>query len=142
MAAEVAAEHDLPLWMEETGPTSCSGTNDTSRTHAQALWTADFAMTASEQGVERTAVHSTLQACQGGAPISPVCAAGALEGPGRSVPGRTSYLALLQRGPPPDGQTPSPAVAGDGTVMVHAVAGDDGTLALMIVDMRDPASAG
>src|SRR5699024_11431071 len=37
MGAEVAADHDLPLWMEETGPTSCPGTNDTSRTHAQAL---------------------------------------------------------------------------------------------------------
>lgn len=141
MAAEVAAEHDLPLWMEETGPTSCSGTNDTSRTHAQALWTADFAMTASEQGVERTAFHSTLQACQGGAPMSPVCATGELEDPGLIVTGRTSYLALLQLGHLPDGQILAPAVSGDGTVMVHAVAGDDGTLALMIVDMRDPASA-
>lgn len=36
MGAEIADEHDLPLWMEETGPTSRSGTNDTSRTHAQA----------------------------------------------------------------------------------------------------------
>ena len=98
-------------------------------------------MTASEQGVERTAFHSTLQACQGGAPMSPVCATGELEDPGLIVTGRTSYLALLQLGHLPDGQILAPAVSGDGTVMVHAVAGDDGTLALMIVDMRDPASA-
>ena len=128
--------------MEETGPTSCPGTNDTSRTHAQALWTADFAMTAAELGVERTAFHSTLQACQGGAPMSPVCATGELEDPGLVVAGRTSYLALMQLGYLPDGQILSPGVSGDGTVMVHGVAADDGSLAVMVVDMRDPASAG
>src|SRR5690625_6361431 len=51
---------------------------------------------------------------------------GSLEFPGLCVTGRTSYLALLQLGHLPDGQILSPAVSGDGTVMVHAVAGDDG----------------
>lgn len=139
MAADVADEHDLPLWMEETGPTSCPGTNETSRTHAQALWTVDFVMTAAELGVERTAFHSTLQACQGGAPMSPVCGTGELENPGLLVAGRTSYLALMQLGQLPDGQVLSPAVSGDGSVMVHAVLGDDDSLAVAIVDMRDPA---
>src|SRR5690625_7441394 len=105
MGSQIADEHDLPLWMEETGPTSCPGTNDTSRTHAQALWPADFAMTASEQGVERTAFHSTLQACQGAAPMSPVCAAGELEAPGLIVAGGHSSLALLQLAHLPDAQT-------------------------------------
>lgn len=41
MGADVAEQHDLLLGMEETGPTSCPGTNDTSRTHAQALWTVE-----------------------------------------------------------------------------------------------------
>ncbi|MGO3211533.1 MAG: hypothetical protein ACTIJK_17255, partial [Brachybacterium sp.] len=92
MGAEIAAEHDLPLWMEETGPTSCPGTNATSRTHAQALWTADYVMTLKELGVERAAFHATLGACQGGAPMSPVCATGSVDEPGEIVAGRTSYL--------------------------------------------------
>ena len=142
MGRDVAGEHDLPLWMEETGPTSCPGTNETSRTHAQALWTVDYVMTFAESGVERTVFHSTLQACQGGAPMSPVCAAGELENPGLLVAGRTSYLALMQLGQLPDGQVLSPAVSGDGTVMIHAVLGEDGSLAIAIVDMRDPAEAG
>lgn len=141
MGAEVAAEHDLPLWIEETGPTSCPGTNDTSRTHAQALWTIDYVLTAAELGVERTAFHATLQACQGGAPMSPVCATGDLDEPGLIVTGRSSYLALMQLGHLPDGQVLSPAVSGDGSVMVHGVLGDDGSLALMLVDMRDPATS-
>lgn len=138
MGAEVAAEHDLPLWLEETGPTSCPGTNETSRTHAQALWTVDYVMTAAELGVERTAFHSTLQACQGGAPMSPICARGTLEEPGQIVEGRSSYLALMMLGSLPDGKVLTPTVSGDGSVSVHAVLGNDGGLAIMMVDMRDP----
>lgn len=41
----------------------------------------------------------------------------------------------------PEGQVLPPTVSGDGEVMVHGVLGDDGSLALMIVDLRDPAEA-
>ncbi|AZL04623.1 hypothetical protein CXR24_02660 [Brevibacterium aurantiacum] len=63
----------LPLWLEETGPTSCPGTNDTSLTNASALWAADFTLHAATLGVERMAMHSMLGACDGGAPMSLVC---------------------------------------------------------------------
>lgn len=141
MGAEIADEHDLPLWVEETGPTSCPGTNDTSRTHAQALWTVDYAMTLAELGVERTAFHATLQACDGGAPMSPLCATGEYDSPGQIVEGQGSYLSLMMLSQLPEGQVLTPAVSGDGEVMVHGVLGDDGELALMIVDLRDPAEA-
>lgn len=137
----VAEENDLPLWMEETGPTSCPGTNETSRTHAQALWTSDFTLTAAEAGAERLAFHSTLQACQGGAPMSPICATGTLEDPGLITAGRTSYLSLMQLGYLPEGQVLAPHVSGDGAVMVHGVYGDDGGIALVLVDLRDPSAA-
>lgn len=138
MGRDVAGEHDLPLWMEETGPTSCPGTNETSRTHAQALWTVDYVLTLAESGVERTAFHSTLQACQGGAPMSPICARGTLEEPGQIVEGRTSYLALMLLGDLPNGRVLTPATSGTGDVMVHGVVAEGGELALVIVDMRDP----
>ncbi|MGY5765410.1 hypothetical protein ACXET9_09420 [Brachybacterium sp. DNPG3] len=140
MADGIASEADLPLWMEETGPTSCPGTNATSRTHAQALWTSDYTLTAAESGAERIAFHSTLQACRGGAPMSPICATGPLENPGLITEGRTSYLSLMQLGTLPDGQVLTPEVSGDGTVMVHGVYGDDGSFTAVIVDLRDPAS--
>lgn len=138
MGAGVAEDHGLPLWMEETGPTSCPGTNDTSRTHAQALWTVDYALTAAELDVERMAFHSTLQACEGGAPMSPLCARGPFSDPGQIVEGRSSFLALMQLGTLPDGQVLTPAVTGDGRISLHAVLGDDGQLAIVVVDMRDP----
>ena len=68
-----ADDAGLPLWLEETGPTSCPGTNDTSLTIASALWAADFTLHAAQLGVERMAMHSMLGACQGGAPMSLVC---------------------------------------------------------------------
>src|SRR5699024_3066300 len=141
MGAETADEHDLPLWVEETGPTSCPGTNDVSGTHAQALWTVDYAMTLSELGVERTAFHSTLQSCEGGAPMSTLCATGEYDSPGQIVQGQGSYLALMMLSQLPDGQVLTPTISGDGEVMVHGVLGDDGSLALVIVDMRDPVEA-
>lgn len=140
MGSEVADEHDLPLWMEETGPTSCSGTNETSLTHAQALWTVDYTLTLAELGVERIAFHSTLQACRGGAPMSPICARGDLEEPGQIVEGRTSFLALSLLGEIPEGEFLPVTVGGDGTTSVHAVLDDDGQLTLVVVDLRDPAN--
>lgn len=70
-----ATAADIPLWVEETWPTSCPGTNDTSRTHASALWTVDYVLHAAEMGVERMNMHSMLGACKGGAPMSVVCSA-------------------------------------------------------------------
>ncbi|MBB5830266.1 hypothetical protein [Brachybacterium aquaticum] len=138
---EVADEHNLPLWMEETGPTSCPGTTDVSRTHAQALWTVDYSLTIAELGVERIAFHSTLQACDGGAPMSPLCATGPYQNPGQIVEGQGSFLALMLLSQIPDGQVLTPTVSGGGTVMAHGVLGDDGSLSLLIVDLRNPVTA-
>ncbi|MGF7022917.1 hypothetical protein [Brachybacterium tyrofermentans] len=142
MGADIADANSLPLWMEETGPTSCPGTNDTSRTHAQALWTIDYALTAAELGVDRMAFHSTLQACEGGAPMSPLCARGPFSDPGQILEGRSSFLALMQIGTLPDGQVLTPAMTGDGQIALHAVLGDDGRLAIVLVDLRDPSTSG
>lgn len=140
MGAKTADERDLPLWIEETGPTSCSGGNETSRTHAQSLWTTDYVLTAAELGAERIAFHSTLMACQGGAPMSPICATGPYGDPGTIVQGRTSYLALMQLSWIPDGNMLTPTVSGDGKVMVHGILGEDASLTLVVTDLRDPAS--
>ncbi|MGO1544804.1 MAG: hypothetical protein ACTHXA_10755 [Gulosibacter sp.] len=140
MGAATAAEYGLPLWIEETGPTSCPGGNETSRTHAQALWTTDYVLTAAQLGAERIAFHSTLMACEGGAPMSPVCATGSYGDPGVLLEGRTSYLALMQLSWIPEGVMLSPTVDGDGTIMVHAVLGNDGSITVVISDLRDPAS--
>lgn len=138
MGSEVADSHGLPLWMEETGPTSCPGTNETSLPHAQALWTVDYTLTLADLGVERVAFHSTLQACRGGAPMSPICARGDLDAPGQIVEGRSSFLALMLLSEVPHGTALNATTSGDGEITTHAVMGDDGALTLVIVDRREP----
>lgn len=88
---DVSAEAGLPLWLEETGPTSCPGTNDTSRTQAKALWTVDFALHAAQMGVQRTAMHSMLGPCRGGAPMSLVCA---VDEGSSAIVGQNNHAAL------------------------------------------------
>ncbi|MGO1628164.1 hypothetical protein [Microbacterium sp.] len=141
MGREVADQHDMPLWMEETGPTSCPGTNDTSRTHAQALWTADYVMTLAELGVERIAFHSTLGACRGGAPMSPICADGSTEDPGLLIDGRTSFQSMMLLSWLPHGQVLTSSTSGDGRIVVHGVLAKDGAVSLLVVDLREPEEA-
>ena len=87
----VADEAGLPLWLEETGPTSCPGTNDTSRTQAKALWTVDYTLQAAQLGVQRMAMHSMLGPCLGGAPMSLVCEA---EDDPAAIVGQNNHAAL------------------------------------------------
>ncbi|SMY12848.1 hypothetical protein BJEO58_02456 [Brevibacterium jeotgali] len=87
----VADEAGLPLWVEETGPTSCPGTNDTSRTQSKALWTIDYTLHAAQLGVQRMAMHSMLGDCLGGAPMSVICTAE--DGPAAIV-GQNNHAAL------------------------------------------------
>ena len=73
--------------------------------------------------------------------MSPLCATGEYDAPGQIIEGQGSYLSLMMLSQLPDGQVLTPTVSGDGSVMVHGVLGDDGSLALVIVDLRDPAEA-
>lgn len=127
--------------MEETGPPSCAGTNETSLTHAQALWAVDYTLTLAELGVERVAFHSTLQACRGGAPMSPICASGEIDDPVRVVEGRSSYLALMLLGEIPDGEILPVETRGNDAVSAHAVLDEERQLTLTLIDLRDPAES-
>src|SRR5699024_3152198 len=85
---------------EETGPTSCPGTNDTSLTNASALWAADYTLYAATLGVERMAMHSMLGACKGGAPMSLICDPADRGEQSKEFQVRPNLLALRVRVPP------------------------------------------
>ena len=73
MGLDRAKKAKAPLWVEETGPTSCAGTNDTSKKFSKSLWTADYTLHAATLGVQRLNMHSMLGSCDKGAPMSTVC---------------------------------------------------------------------
>ena len=72
--------------------------------------------------------------------MSTLCATGPYRKPGQIVEGQGSFLALMMLGQMSHGSVLTPTVSGSGTVMVHGVLGDDGSLSLLVVDLRDPAT--
>jgi hypothetical protein len=133
----------LPLWLEETGPTSCPGTNDTSLTNASALWAADYAMYAATLGVERMAMHSMLGACNGGAPMSLICDPADHGDRSNAFQVRPNMLGLRALVPSLGGHFTRTAVEGGGNMSAYTVVKNDGrTLVTTVINANDAASVG
>ncbi|GAA0037303.1 hypothetical protein [Brevibacterium metallidurans] len=133
----------LPLWLEETGPTSCGGTNDTSLTNAMSLWTADFTLYAASLGVQRLAMHSMLGACNGGAPMSLVCDPAGRGTASSTLEGRPHFAALRLLVPSIGGTFTKTTVTGGGNMSAYTVTKNDGTtLVTTIINANDAAASG
>jgi len=141
MGITTAAAYGLPLWMEETGPTSCAGTNPTSRTHAQALWTVDFVLHGAALGVERMNQHGMIDPCAGGAPMSPVCDTATSRRQSGRIMGQSNYLALLQVAELRQGAFLPVTSSGSDQVFAYAIE-DAAGIDLVLVNLSDPAVAG
>lgn len=138
-----ADDAGLPLWLEETGPTSCPGTNDTSLTIASALWAADFTLHAAQLGVERMAMHSMLGACQGGAPMSLVCDPADHGTRSDTFQGRPHLAAMRLLVPSTGGTFTKTAVSGGGNMSAYTVTKNEGeTLVTTVINANDAAKSG
>ncbi|ROR54086.1 hypothetical protein EDD41_1271 [Luteococcus japonicus] len=137
-AQRTAASYRLPLWLEETGPTSCTGAA-VSRTHAHALWSVDYVLNAAANGARRTNMHSTLLPCGRGNPMSTVCST---TGPQKADPvvGQSSFQSLLFAAQLRPG-TVRPVMTGNARIFGHAITSRAGT-DLVLVNMNDPAKVG
>ena len=134
---------DLPLWMEETGPTSCPGTNATSLTNASALWAADYALFAAQLGVERMAMHSMLGACKGGAPMSLICDPADHGQRSDTFVARPNMFGLRLLVPSIGGEFTMTSVKGGGNMSAYTVKKDDGeTLVTTIINANDAKKSG
>lgn len=134
---------DLPLWLEETGPTSCPGTNDTSLTNASALWAVDYSLNAARLGVERMAMHSMLGACRGGAPMSPICDPADKGERSRSFAVRPNMLGMRLLVPSIGGAFTKTAVEGGGNMSAYTVSKNDGTtLVTTVINANDAPDVG
>ena len=137
IGADVARESELPLWLEETGPTSCPGTNDTSLTQAKSLWTVDFTLQTAQLGVDRLAMHSMLGPCEGGAPMSVVCARGE---DSSEIVGRGNHAALRLASMSTEGAFVHTESSSDGLRAYAVTQGDEDRLVVTLVNTADAAS--
>ncbi|WP_211168057.1 hypothetical protein [Brevibacterium sp. 'Marine'] len=133
----------VPLWLEETGPTSRPGTNDTSLTNASALWAADYTLYAATLGVERMAMHSMLGACNGGAPMSLICDPADHGDRSNSFQVRPNMLGLRLLVPSVGGHFTKTSVSGGGNMSAYTVVKNDGkTLVTTVINANDAAKVG
>lgn len=138
-----ADDAGLPLWLEETGPTSCPGTNDTSLTNASVLWAADYTLYAATLGVERMSMHSMLGACNGGAPMSLICDPADHGSRSDTFQGRPHMVGVRLLVPSIGGTFTKTTVDGGGNMSAYTVIKDDGkTLVTTVINANDAADSG
>ena len=93
-ALDAAKSAGLETWLAETGMSACPGSNQTTKTHATALWAADYALNAARLGITRLGFHSSMATCKGGPPMSVICSGGAYLKPNGQMEPRANYFGM------------------------------------------------
>ncbi|HEX7609821.1 MAG TPA: glycosyl hydrolase family 79 C-terminal domain-containing protein [Solirubrobacteraceae bacterium] len=131
----------LPVRIDETNSVACGGQPHVSDTFAAALWALDYSLIAASHGVAGLNFHGGLGSCAKGGGIlspwySPLCTL-----PGGQLSARPEFYALLALRSL-EGSTFVPvAYRTPADVSVYALRAPDGTLRVVIDDMRTRAPA-
>lgn len=137
-ALDVARPAGLDVWIPETGISACDGANPTSRTHASALWSVDYVLSAAQNGIQRLGFHSSLLTCTGGPPLSPICSGGAYLKPDGTMRERAPYYGLSMAASLGSGDFLKLKQAGGGLTYAYALEQADGSTSVVIVNENDP----
>lgn len=129
---------NLETWLPETGIAACPGSNETSKTHASALWTADYALNAARLGVTQVGFHSSMLTCKGGPPMSVICSAGAYPEGNGQMSGRANFFGMAVLSGLETGQFLKLEESGGGLGHSYAVKQADGSTTVVIVNQNDP----
>lgn len=140
-ALAVGQAAGLETWIPETGISACPGSNETSRTHASALWAADYALTAAQLGITRIGFHSSLLTCKGGPPLSAICSAGAYPFGNGQMSGRANFFGISMVAELEAGKFMKVNSSGGGPAFSYALQNADGSTSVVIVNENDPEKA-
>ncbi|WP_299165655.1 hypothetical protein [uncultured Arthrobacter sp.] len=131
----------LSTWIPETGISACPGSNETTETHASALWTVDYALSAAKLGIPKLSFHSSLITCQGGPPMSSICTGGAYLQPDGTFHERANWYGQSLVAEMPAGWFLESSQSGGGLAYSYAVQHDDGSLSVILVNENNPETA-
>ncbi|WP_426978388.1 hypothetical protein ACQCSU_03970 [Pseudarthrobacter sp. O4] len=140
-ALKVGQAAGLETWLPETGIAACPGSNETSRTHASALWTADYALNAAQLGITRIGFHSSMLSCKGGPPMSAICSAGAYPLGNGQMSGRANFFGISMVAELEAGKFMKLDSSGGGLAYSYALQNADGSTSVVIVNENDPEKA-
>lgn len=141
VALAVGRAAGLETWIPETGISACPGSNETSRTHASALWAADYALTAAQLGITRIGFHSSLLTCKGGPPLSAICSAGAYPFGNGQMSGRANFFGISMVAELEAGKFMKVNSTGGGPTFSYALQNADGSTSVVIINENDPQKA-
>ena len=140
-ALEVAQKAGLETWLPETGIAACPGSNETSRTHASALWTADYSLNAAQLGITRIGFHSSMLTCKGGPAMSAICSGGPYLKPNGEVSGRANFFGISMVAEMEGGKFLKLESKGGGLMYSYALQNADGSTTVVLVNQNDPEKA-
>ena len=139
-AVKIGSGAQLETWLAETSASACTGSNEYTKTHASALWSANFALTSARSGVSRLAFHSSLMACGGGPPMSVLCATGEWGSTGPDFEPRANYHGVSLVGLLGEGDFLEGTAEGGSNVYWYAVKQEDESISVVLVNLNDPES--
>ncbi|MCU1511401.1 MAG: hypothetical protein JWO34_1241, partial [Arthrobacter sp.] len=140
-ALKVGKAAGLETWLPETGIAACPGSNETSRTHASALWTADYALNAAQLGITRIGFHSSLQTCKGGPPMSAICSGGPYLKSDGQMSGRANFFGISMVAELEGGKFLKLDSTGGGLMYSYALQNADGSTTVVLVNQNNPETA-
>ncbi|MCW2763792.1 MAG: hypothetical protein JWR85_3993 [Marmoricola sp.] len=140
-ALEAGKSAGAPVWIAETGISACDGANPTSRTHASALWSTDYVLSAAQEGIQRLGFHSSLLTCKGGPPLSSICSGGPYLKPDGTVTERAPYFGLSMAAEIGTGDFLKLDSSGGGLAYSYALQQPDGSTTVVLVNENDPEKA-
>lgn len=131
----------MAVWIPETGISACTGSNETTKTYASALWSADYALSSAQSGIQQTAFHSSMITCKGGPPMSAVCAEGDYLKPTGVMDVRANYYGMSMVASIGAGEFLKVENDGGGLAYAYAIKKDDGGTTVVFVNENDPTAA-
>ncbi|NUU29996.1 hypothetical protein [Arthrobacter sp. C9C5] len=140
-ALDAAKAAGLETWLAETGMSACPGSNQTTKTHATALWAADYALNAARLGITRLGFHSSMATCKGGPPMSVICSGGAYLKPNGEMAARANYFGMAMVADLAPGKFLNVDKKGGGMGNSYALKNADGSTTVVIVNENDPEKA-
>lgn len=132
---------NIPIWVDETGISACLGSNETTKTHASSLWSADYALGSAQVGVSQLDFHSSLITCTGGPPMSAVCFDGAYLQPTGTMEPRANYFGLSMVASIGGGDFLKLKNDGGGLAYSYALQQADGSTTVVLINENDPEKA-
>lgn len=131
----------IETWLPETGASTCPGSNEITKTHASALWAADYSLNAAQLGIAKLAFHSSLLTCAGGPPMSAICNGGPYLKPDGELSARANFFGIAMVSRLEGGKFLKTTSTGGGLATSYALQNADGSTTVVLVNENDPEKA-